>query len=221
MLQIKLVILFTVLGLITGCTSFPRIYSGDEIHGWVIDSKTKQPIKDVVVVEIWKLRGGMHVDHTANIHIAETVTDENGYYEFSNWGPRFTMSGWMDRSSPFLKFYKFGYLPAHRMNRIGGRPILDYSESEHSGKKIKLEKFEGVPKEYQKKLGSIYGILQTSHYRSSFDCVWVNIPMFTFEMIKVGEYFRKNRVGTGFPSLTSLPDPGCENPEEILKGYLK
>jgi len=213
--------MFVALGLVTSCTSLPRYYSGEEVHGWVIDSVTKEPIRDVIVVEIWELEGGLHTDHTANIHIAETHTDEKGYYSFSKWGPTFTVDGTMSGSSPHLVFYKFGYDDASRTNAVSGNLNPDNSISEYSGKQIELEKFNGHAKEYHKKLGSIYSVLMLSHYRDSFDCMWVNIPMFTSAMIKAGSYFRENQIGTGFPSLKSLPEPGCDNPEEILKGYLK
>jgi len=221
MLQVKLIILSTMLGLIAACTSFPRIYSGDEIHGWVINSKTKQPIKDVVVVEAWGLQGGIHVDHTANIHIAETLTDENGYYSFPDWGPRFTMSGWMDRSSPYLKFYKFGYVPNRMGNRISGNPNIDNTVSEHSGKKIKLEKFDGTPKQYSKKLGSVSSFLRLGDSHGPFACMWKQVPVFTSEMIKTRRHFRQNGVSSNLPSLGYISSPDCQNPEQILKEYLK
>jgi hypothetical protein len=196
------------------------MYSAEALDGWVIDSKTKQPVKGVVVVEIWELRGGLHTDHTANIHIAETVTDANGYYSFPDWGPKFTMSGWMNRSSPFLKFYKFGYVPVGKRNRVGGRPILDYSVSEHSGKKIKLEKFDGAAEQYPKKLGSVYSFLRLGYSRGPFACMWKQVPIFTSEMIKAEKHFRQRNIYSALPSFSSLSAPDCRKPEEYLKGYL-
>lgn len=220
MVQKKLVLLCLVISLLTGCTSLPRIYSGEEVHGWVIDSKTKQPIKDVVVVEIWELEGGWHTDHTANIQIAETLTDEEGYYSFPEWGPSFTVDGRMSGSSPHLVFYKFGYDDVTRMNTVSGNLNLDNSVSEHSGKKIELVKFEGDEKLYPKKLGFFYGFLQSSSYRKPFKCMWKKVPIFTSEMIKAERYFRHKGIYSNFPSLGYFSAPECQDPEEILKGYL-
>jgi len=211
---------------ISGCTAFPRIYSGESIHGWVIDSKTRQPIKDVVVVEIWELEGGWHTDHTANIHIAETVTDEEGYYTFPDWGPRFTTDGSLSRSSPKLVFYKFGYEVARRRNTITGNMHPDNSVSEHSGEKIELVKFHGTPREYYDLFNSVEQIIKASHYRSAFDCVWEKIPRFTAEVVYLRECISNQRSAYAikkYPSsfLDNLSDPGCEKPREILKDYLK
>lgn len=201
--------------------SLPRIYSGEAIHGRVVDSRTKLPIRKVVVVEVWELEGGLHTDHTANIHIAETVTDDNGYYSFPEWGPKFTTEGTMSEFSPVLVFFKFGYDDTRLANSVSGNLNLDSRASEHSGKIIELEKFDGNAEEYQKTLDSVYSVLELSHYRGSFDCMWTKVPRFTAEMIQTGNYFRRHKIGTGFPSLESLPESNCSNPEETLKGYLQ
>ena len=92
-----------MLVLAAGCTSLPRYYSGEEVHGWVIDSATKEPIKDVIVVEVWELEGGFpHTDHTANIHIAETLTNEKGYYSFPSWDSKLTVDGVMSELNNLL-----------------------------------------------------------------------------------------------------------------------
>lgn len=218
----KFSVLFLMISTValSGCTSFPRIYSGESIHGWVIDAKTKQPVKDVVVVEVWELQGGWHTDHTANIHIAETLTDEEGYYVFPDWGPKFTTEGVLSRASPFLTYYKFGYEVARRQNSITGNMNPDNSVSEHSAEKIDLVKFEGEEKLYAKKLASVYGFLQGNSYREPFKCMWKKVPVFTSEIIKAERYFRKNGIYSSLPRLGYFSAPECSDPEEILKDYL-
>ena len=217
---ISALLMLCVVIAISGCTSFPRIYSGESIHGWVVDSKTKQPIKDVVVVEIWELQGGWHTDHTANIHIAETVTNEEGYYVFPDWGPRLTTDGSLSRSSPWLVFYKLGYEVARRRNSITGNMNPDNSVSEHSGEKVELVKFEGEDDLYAKKLSSVDGLLRLSSYREPFKCMWKKIPVFTSEMIKAKRYFRNKSIYSSLPRFGTLSAPECSNPEGILKDYL-
>jgi hypothetical protein len=226
MLQIKLIILLAMLSLTTACTSLPRIYSGEDVHGWVIDSETKEPVEGVVVVEVWKLEGGWHSDHTANIHIAETVTDNEGYYMFPDWGPKFTVDGAMSETAPYLIFYKFGYNWVGKLNSVVGNLNPDNSVSEHTGKKIELKKFEGPPSEYYDAVDSVEYILKTSHYRSTFDCMWTKIPRFTAEVVYLREYNSNQRTAyaiKAYPStyLDNLADSGCENPRKILKDYLK
>ncbi len=222
----KTITILISLAISTGCTSLPHIYSGESVYGWVIDSETKQPIKDVIVVERWELEGGFHSDHTANIHIAETVTDENGYYSFPDWGPRLTIDGTMSESSPRLVFYKFGYDDVSLSNRVSGNLNPNNTISEHTDKKIELAKFNGTPKEYYDAVDSIEYILKISHYRSSFDCMWTKIPRFTAEAVYLNEYISSQRstyARKTYPSmfLNNLADPGCENPKQILKDYLK
>lgn len=217
-----------LLSALSGCANFPRIYSGEAIQGRVIDSETKQPIEDVVVLEIWELQGQdsffqLESDHNGNVHIAETLTDKKGYYSFPEWGPTFTMNGHLNESSPHLVFYKFDYDVIHLHNTVSGNLNRDSRVSEHSGKTIEMEKFNGTPKEYHRSLSSIYSVLQLSSYRDAFDCMWEKIPVFSSEMIKLGTYFRQNRVwlniGSGYPRIESFDKKGCGNPRVLLKGF--
>lgn len=225
----NLIPLWLILGALTGCANIPKIYSGEAIHGWVIDAQTKQPIEDVVVLEIWELNGfdsilQMESDHNGNVHIAETLTVKNGYYSFPDWGPKFTMNGRMNESSPHLVFYKFGYDDVHLRNTVSGNLNLDNRISEHSGKKIEMVKFEDSPKEYHNKLGSIYSVLHLSDYRSGFDCMWENIPIFSAKMIKLESFFREHKVwlniGSGYPRIDSFVDEKCGDPRNLLERYL-
>jgi len=222
MQRFKFILMFVMLGLVTGCTSLPRFYSGEEVHGWVVDSVTKEPIKDVVVVEVWELEGGFpHTDNTANIHIAETLTDEKGYYSFPGWGPKFTVDGKLSESSPLLVFYKFGYKNKNFLNQISGNLNPDNSVSEHSGKKIELIKFTGALEDYPKALGSFYLFLTLRDSREALRCQWTKVPIFTSEVIKAERYFKQKRIYSSLPHLGALSAPECGNPGEILKEYLK
>ena len=224
---VKSILFISMAIFISACTSMPRIYSGEEVHGWVVDSKTKEPIEDVVVVIAWELEGGfIHTDHTANIHIAEAVTDTKGHYSFDNWGPRITVDGRRSRSTPRLVFYKFGYKDAYRLNSVSGNLNPDNSVSEHSGKIIELTEFTGKPAEYKDIISSIDSVIGTHGNRRSFMCTWKKIPRFTSEMVRLNEFFSNQRpikYQKMYPStyLNNLSNFGCENPEIILKEYLK
>lgn len=222
----KFIVLWILISSLSACANFPRIYSGKSVHGWVIDAKTKQPIKDVVVVEIWELYGHdsilqMEGDINGYVHIAETLTDKNGYYEFSDWGPKFTMNGRMDKWSPQLIFYKFGYDDVRHQNHVSGNLHPDNTVSEHSGEKVVLARNEGSPKEYEKAIGSLDDVLRLWSYRKGFECQWVNVPRFAAELIKLSNFFRENRVNNSFPRLTSFPEKKCGDRDQMLKDYLK
>jgi len=217
----KTLVIFMVLSALSGCTSMPHIYSGDAIEGWVIDSKTKEPIEGVVVVEIWGLEGGFHPDHTANIHIAETITDKKGYYSFSSWGPKLTVQGTMGSFAPRLVFYKFGYEDVRLSNKVGGYPPADYRVSQYNGEKIEFVKFNGSAEEYNKSLGSIHYLLNIQHTKDNFKCMWVMVPVFTSEMIKLSKYFWERKISNSFPRLEGIDDCNGRSARVILKDYLK
>lgn len=220
--SVKLILLVAVMIFVSACTSMPRIYSGDEVHGWVVDSKTKEPIEDVVVVIAWELEGGfIHTDHTANIHIAETVTNNKGYYSFESWGPKITVDGRRSSSTPRLVFYKFGYESEYRLNSISGNLNPDNSVSEYTGKNIELVKHVVLDKKYESKLRSINSILQLSNYRTEFDCTWTKIPRFTAEMIKLNDFFKTNGISNNFPSIRQIDKNSCGNRDALLMEYLK
>jgi len=220
MLRKKQIYLPIILVVVSGCTHFPRVYLGaEEIHGWAVDSKTKEPIENVIVLAIWELEGGLHVDHTANIMIMETVTNNKGYYFFESWGPRFTMQGRMDELSPKLVFYKFGYDDKYLFNHQRF-PVVDYDVSRHTGKNIELEIFNGQPKEYERRTRGVDEHLGAYKNRSALQCTWTEIPRFTVEMLKLGEYFSSNYVASGFGTINNLNASGCGDAEEILGKYL-
>ncbi len=222
MLQFKFIVMIVMLSLVIGCTSLPRFYSGEEVHGWVIDSVTKKPVKDVVVVIFWRLEGGFpHTDDTGNVHIEEALTDESGYYSFPEWGPTFTVDGRLSESAPRLVYYKFGYDNKSHANTISGNLNPDNSMSEHSDKKIELIKFTGSPEEYPKVLGSFYTFLSLGHYRETLRCQWTNVPVFTSEILKAERYFKQKNIYSSLPHLGSLSAPECRNSGKILKEYLK
>jgi len=227
MYKYKFIIFGLVTLALTGCANLPHIYSGKAVHGWVVDAKNNEPIEGVIVVEIWELFGNQNIiydegDHNGNIHIAETLTDKKGHYEFSKWGPKFTMDGSMDESSPHLIFYKFGYDDVQLHNRVSGNPNRDNSVSEYTGKIIKLEKFNGTPEEYQIKLENLEYVLSLSSNRKGLKCSWAKMPKFTAEMIQLSRYFEKYRISNGsFPPFESIPKSKCGDRDTILKDYLK
>ena len=216
-----------VIGLITGCVPLPRIYLGaDEVHGTVVDAETKEPIPDVIVLEIWEQYDGYHRSHSANLILKETVTDDKGFYAFEGWWPRFTMSGHLDDSAPDLIFYKYGYENKYLSNRMSGVYLYkgkfitpSYKYSEWSGKTIELKKFVGTPKNYAESLSSLGNFMQYGRWYRG--CDWKRVPQYTAAMIKLNISLGQDRGwGPSEFTLDRLKSNGARcgfNPGEVEK----
>ena len=218
---IRFMLVMMVIGLMTGCTYFPRFYLGaDEIHGKVVDADTKEPIKDVVVVAVWKQDGGIiEEQHTANLVLRETTSDEQGNYVIDGWGPRLTFSGYIDNSAPSLIFYKYGYAPNRMGNITWGPNAGTYVHSEWTGKTIELKKFVGTPKNYAESLSSLGDFLQYDSWYSG--CDWKRVPQYTAAMIKLNIDLGQDRGwGPSNFTLDRLKSSGSRcgfNPGEVEK----
>ena len=71
--KIFLILMLLILSQITGCMPLPRIYLGaDDVHGWVVDAETKEPIQDVVVLGVWKQYDGYYGSYSANLVMRES-----------------------------------------------------------------------------------------------------------------------------------------------------
>lgn len=219
--KVRAILALASIMLLTSCSSLPRVYSGERIYGWVVDAETKEPIERAVVVEQWALDGGHHSDHTANIHIAETITDKAGYYEFPAWGPKYTVDGEMNIYAPRLSIYKFGYIPTGRSNTVMGNLNSDNGVSEHSGKTIELIPHMGSVVEYRNRTEFISSVLSLASYQKPLHCTWEKLPYLSAEMIYLNQYFIAHKVVSGAPSIDRFRYFDCSDPEHVLKDYLR
>lgn len=167
--------------------SGPFIYFGTSIEGRVIDAETNAPLEGVVVVLQWGLsavlgdggHGGETVYHT------DTITNKDGNYKFSAWGPRIVgpfnqVTGW----EPEITLYKRGYKPiglnSHR--RFNGGFVLF---SDRDGETIKLEKFKGSLIDYKNAIGSLSTAISI---HSSSNYSWKKTPHIVAAIIKEREF---------------------------------
>jgi hypothetical protein len=111
--------ILAVLGLeLAGCTSFaelPDSYSGAAFGGRVVNANAS-PISGAVVVARWTISPTLYFHGPTKfrvIHLAETLTDEDGKYSIAEWGPISRPSGWEKFRSddPVVGIFKPGYLP--------------------------------------------------------------------------------------------------------------
>ena len=93
----------------------PPAYSAKAIGATVVDATTGQPIEGVVVVARWVLRRMW--GEGPRMHIAETVTNQQGEFTIPGWGPkpRPALMEFHDKS-PQLLLLKHGYVPVELRN---------------------------------------------------------------------------------------------------------
>lgn len=163
-----------------GCSNS---YSAREIEAWVVDAETAAPVQGVNVVAYWELEFGLEGGGAYEMEILETVTDENGRFYFSGWGPKEIPSGLPSEArlkdrDPSIVFFKSGY----EGKTVGNdRPIISMSghgepvrTSEWNGKKIRLTRFKGRPDEYAIEVAALMSSLHFVEIGRA--CEWMHLP---------------------------------------------
>lgn len=139
----------------------PAFFTSEAFKGRVVDEVTGKPIPGVVIIASWPLQteiGGFHPSTvtSVNIEVMEAVTDHDGYFMFTAWGPKLnTNLDAMRSGNPFLLVFKRGYLFNLEQNLDGGRmkprrwQIVQ--RSDWNGKTILLKpnNYENDPTQYQ------------------------------------------------------------------------
>ena len=68
---------------------YPWFYMGDSIEGVVLDKESGEPVVGAVaVLQFTVSKSKLHGSIEKVIHLAESVTDEEGRYTFDRWGPK-------------------------------------------------------------------------------------------------------------------------------------
>jgi hypothetical protein len=201
-----------------------------------VDAKTNQPLEGVIIVAHWEVdrvvpsfvpimpfvndpRGPFQ------LQIMETVTDANGRFHFSAWGPLSVPPlAALGIRDPDLIFFKEGYVPWGTMNHHPS--TFDYSasstrSSEINGTTIKLKKFEGDLKAYADQLDELSVPLDFATHPRIGNCDWKRIPRMLGTVIKIKRLFREKLIFSALPNLNSIQQNGCGSAEEWLKDYLK
>ena len=131
---------------VVGCcllVSACGFYSADEITATVVDADTKLPIAGVNVIAEWVVRGGINYGGVvAYMNVMETVTDRDGRFHFSAWGPRLNFHfGTIFQEAPTLILFKPGYrLGVAANNGSVLEPSPSKMKSDSNGQTIKLER---------------------------------------------------------------------------------
>jgi hypothetical protein len=212
-------------------------YSAEAIDAQIVDAKTNQPLEGVIVVAHWEVDRVVpsfvpimpFVNDTRGpfqLQIMETVTDANGRFHFSAWGPLSVppLAALGDRD-PHLIFFKEDYVYWAISN--GHPSTFDYSasstrSSEVNGTTIKLKKFEGDLKAYAAQFTNFNGDLKFATHPRISNCDWKRIPRMLGTVIKLERSFREKLIYSDLPNLYSISrHAGCGSAEEWLKDYLK
>lgn len=195
----------------------PRVYRGAPITGQVIDTETKLPMADVVVVSEWTLMGGLHIDESGRLLIQETVTDAEGRYAFPAWGPLETTTGVIKSFAPRLHFFKEDYVfKSCENNRAMEAPLPDPLTSDCSGRVIELTRFHGTDEEYCEKYGGHSIIFLTGMHFD--DCDWEYYPRMMSEFHKLDKRFSKVNKHCHLPTKTHVhPRSPCKSPFDVFR----
>ena len=142
----------------------PDTYSAVPITGRVVDAQTGSALSGAVVMAVWELRKGFGLEGTITagaLNIMEVLTDEEGHYELTAWGPLRRPTGtYLGSEAPRLIIFKDGYFYFSRGNDYGGtgqdrrRNNMQYSSWD--GETIRLTRFAGPVEEYYQVLLSTY-----------------------------------------------------------------
>lgn len=138
----------------------------------------------------------------AHLNIMETMTDNNGHFDFEGWGPRTAQWGYFTDRDPVLLFYNEGY--GYRDLKNSLRSEIDNSKVRRSvwnGKTIELKRFDGDLKDYATHLSSLHASMRTILHGSR--CEWKRTPKLVLAIARQERVFRENNIDT---VLTSLAD---------------
>lgn len=203
-IYIKILVLLTITSMSSACTYF-GMFEVPSVQGRVIDSETKLPLENVVIVAERTIKGGYHGGIAGYLPYQQALTDANGAYILPELGT-VIVDDYIDIDAPNLYVFKAGYKIRHVHNRQayvsneGDFRRMSMNDARHEykrisvwdGRDIEMEKYEGTEKEYLEmllKFARFFNInnYYTGYYRDESDtsnCNWigVDIPLW-YEML--------------------------------------
>lgn len=201
---IRLAVLAFIVAIVAGCVS------AKSIEGYVVDAETGEPVPDVIVVVAWRVLTGLHGQTKGFLVLDEALTDEKGYYFLRGWEGKYPgFFAALDKRSPELNYFKYGYELEFRSNKIGAldsAPIVSPRESVWSGKKIHLQPYHGDDTGRFSTLSEIDG-----YYVGHWGCTAWKLPILTDEIRRLRNLAKKlPGVGTTrLPVIDSRNKPTC------------
>lgn len=204
----------------------PDTYSGEAVYGKVVDAGTGEPLAGAIVIGFYELNrpysmeGGIIAGH---MHIEEVMTDAEGEYALSAWGPKPRPGdAYLDQKGPLLVIYRKGYHVFTNPSLIEDRynPV---QTSYYSGRTIKLERFKGDLEAYGMMFSVVPMILDAlfNPYFGARNCPWRQIPRMMVAMDELNQALAAASINVSrIPKLEYLTkEGGCGTREQFLREY--
>jgi hypothetical protein len=147
----------------------PVVWFLTPVSGRVIDHLTGSPIADAAVAISWSLESweGSAVDH---LYCGEAITDENGEFRLTVWGPRFHFApGRISRTQPEIRVIADGYLPVEARSSNDVTSAFIYAGPKHNGQTFRLDRTE-LGEAYERAVESFNNSI--TFVRRSWKCEW-------------------------------------------------
>ena len=205
-------------------------YKAEPIEAWVVDAETNQPLEGVIVVAHWQLKGGIEGGNpVGQMMVMETVTDDKGRFHFPGWGPKLrSLDGRLKTQSPSILLFKSGYSYRELENALTSKTLrgeLDTPlRSDWDGKMIKLEKFGGSLREYERHLAFLRTSLGFAY--DGEHCEWKEVPRMIVSQHKENLRFKAagivDPLGDSVLTIRAVQNQkDCGKAEEFFREYLK
>jgi hypothetical protein len=194
-------------------------YSADEITAYVVDAETRTPLEGVNVVAAWEVKGGLEGGNVLGyVNVMEAVTNKDGSFHFSSWGPRPNMHfGVILIEAPQLLFFKSGYR-FHTV--VNGGSVWTRApsamKSDWNGKTIALQAFKGTPSEYKRGFNMLQIYVDGL---GTWGDHWSEMPKFLCALAYQDEVLAAQGVPNALYPVSLLRDRGvnCKRPDNASK----
>lgn len=222
-----------------GCALGLVPLSADPIDSQVVDADTGAPIEGAVVVAYWEIHQGSlggDASPCGAANVEEAVTDKDGKFHISGWGP--TMAGCrgeMRQGNPELYVFKSGYRHLQVPNDWTSTSSVMTTHSGWTGRQMKLKKFPDInyhdigPHTYYGDFSELDIGLSGFVVEMPTQCNWKKIP----SMLRAFELERRRFLIGGYPvdgvTAQLIDDnqwflklaPQCGSPKEFMEGLMK
>ena len=177
----------------------------------------------------WELRKGGFPGGSQPIGpltILETVTDKNGMFHFSKWGPKYSSSGRMHNHDPQIILFKPYYKYKVLVNQWISSDLKDYQsvrKSDWNDKTISLERVSEITQKYGEHLYDLKTLLDNilQYRQDTENCFWTQTPKILVAIHKLSVELDARGIKMFGQKIFSIKDilssKKCGNPEELLK----
>jgi len=177
------------------------IYFGTSVQGRVINKWTGEPVEEAIVVVHSELRGLGHGELIEQINLAETVSNLDGQYKLSWWGPRLgsRFFAGIPKTDPQIIVYKPGYLPFYADNRLVNSSRFDLFHSEQN---VELTPFEGGYEDYLPYANALGKNLRFLYW--NLNCDWIQVRRLIVAADELNSVYNNLSVHTDIEPLSNL-----------------